>query len=125
MRRIITIIFAILTTTARADWDSWSESDRRWFVASQIAIGADWVTTRYGAKHRADLDPHLYETNKFLGPYPSVGRVDLYHVIMLVSNYYIADSLPPEQRGVYLFIRTATHGYAAHHNIHAGWQLRF
>ena len=124
MRTIITIILAVLTTNAKADWDSWSESDRRLFVASQIAITADWVTTRYGAKHRADLDPQLYETNKFLGRYPSVGRVDLYHVVMLVSNYYIADTLPDDRRGFYLFVRTATHGYAAHHNVLAGWQLK-
>jgi hypothetical protein len=125
MRTIIKIIFALLATNVYADWDSWSESDRRWFVASQIAITADWMTTRYGVIHRNELNPHLYESNRILGPYPSVGRVNLYHVIMLVGNYYIADALPNDQRGFYLFVRTATHGWAAQHNIQAGWQLRF
>ena len=125
MRKIITIIFAILATQARADWDSWTDTNRRWFVASQLAITADWMTTRYGALHRNELDPGLYESNKFLGPYPSVGRVNAYHIILLTSNYFIADALPPDERNIYLFFRTVTHGSAAHHNVMGGWQLRF
>ena len=125
MRTIIKIIFAVFTTTARADWDSWSESDRRWFVASQIAITADWMTTRYGVLHRDELSPSLRESNAILGPYPNVGQVNAYFLVMLASNYYIADNIPAEGRGMYLFLRTATHGGAAHFNMQAGWRLHF
>ena len=125
MRRIITIIFALLTTNCHADMGSWTDTNRQLFVASQLAITADWMTTRYGIIHRNELPSYLRESNKFLGPYPSVARLNLYSVFLLVSNYYITDYLPPDERNVYLFIRTATHGYAVHTNIQAGWQLRF
>ncbi len=124
MRSIITIIFAVLTTNCYAGWESWSDSDRKLFVASQVAITADWATTRYGARRRDDL-PGLHETNLILGPYPSVSRIDLYFVTMLVSNYYIADMIPAEDRKFYFTIRTLSHGLAARHNVQVGWQMRF
>ncbi len=124
MRTIITIIFAVLTTNCYAGWESWSDSDRTLFVASQIAITADWATTRYGVRNRHNL-PGLHETNLILGPYPSTNRLDLYFVIMLASNYYIADTLKSDDRKLYLTIRTVTHGLAARHNVQLGWQMRF
>jgi hypothetical protein len=125
MRKIIITILTLLATNSYADWDSWTDTNKAMFVASQLAISADWMTTRYGAVHRNELPSNLYESNRFLGPYPSVARVNLYHVAMLVSNYYIADYLPPDERNIYLFVRTVTHAGAAHHNIQGGWQLRF
>lgn len=125
MRTIIRIIFAVLTTNAQADWDTWSDTDRQLFVASQIAITADWITTRYGVIHRNELSPGLQESNILLGPYPSVGRVNLYFLTMLATNYYIADAVPADGRGLYLFLRTVTHGSASYQNVLVGWQLRF
>jgi len=124
MRSIITIIFAVLTTNCYAGWESWSDSDRTLFVASQIAITADWATTRYGVRNRPSL-PGIRESNIILGPYPSTDRLDLYFVTMLVSNYYIADRLPSDNRGLYLIVRTVSHGLAAQHNVQVGWQMRF
>jgi hypothetical protein len=124
MRRIIITIFAILTTNCYAGWESWSDTDRKLFVASQIAITADWATTRYGVRNRDNL-PGLRESNIILGPYPSTDRLDLYFVVMLVSNYYIADIVPDDDRKLYLTVRTVSHGLAARHNVQAGWQLRF
>jgi hypothetical protein len=40
---------------SNADWDKWSELDRKIYVASQVAIVADWTTTRYGSKYRNEL----------------------------------------------------------------------
>jgi hypothetical protein len=115
----------VFSINCNADWDKWSEFDRKLYIASQAAIVADWTTTRYGAKYRNDLPQNLYETNKILGQHPSVDKVDLYFVIMLVSNYYIADAFDPSMRGFYLTARTVSHGTAAYHNTQLGWSLKF
>jgi hypothetical protein len=124
MKKIITIIIAFISLNCHAGWDDWSDFDKKLFVASQLAITADWATTRYGSRHFDDMPGHK-ESNMILGPYPSTRKVDLYFVGMLVSNYYIADYVDPKWRGFYLTIRTVSHGTAASHNASLGWHMRF
>jgi hypothetical protein len=124
MKKIIITIIAFISLNCHAGWDDWSDFDKKLFVASQIAITADWATTRYGSRHYAEL-PHLKESNVILGPYPSTRKVDLYFVGMLVSNYYIADYVDSKNRTFYLTIRTVAHGAAAINNVNFGWQMKF
>ena len=124
MQKIIITILALLSLNCNAEWANWSDLDKKLFVASQIAIVADWSTTRYGTRHYNDL-PNIRETNIIIGSYPSTNKVDLYCIALLVSNYYIADNLSTENRTFYLSVRTLTHGIAARHNVTMGWQMRF
>ena len=99
----------------------WTTDEKRMFIASNIAIVADWATTR-DISRRYDEDYH--EKNVIMGPYPSRDRVDLYFIGLLVSNYYLTD-WSGKYRIYYTFARTATHGYAAVNNVNIGLRLRF
>lgn len=121
--RTLLFIVCLWAAPVRAEWSSWDSDTRALFVASTVAIAADWATTRYGVTH--GFPNNTYETNPILGRYPSRDRVDLYMIGILVSNYYITDWLPPQYRGFYLTWRTATHGFAAHNNVQLGWKIEF
>lgn len=123
MNKIIITILSLLSLNCNAEWEQWSDFDKKLFMASELAMVADWATTRYGAKH--NFPNGTYETNIVLGRYPSTDRVDLYFVGLLVSNYYIADNFNPDTRTFYLSMRTVLHGFAAKHNVMLGWQLQF
>jgi hypothetical protein len=122
---LVSLILIFTFSISHAEWQDWSTTDRSLFVASQLAITADWATTRYGARHQII---NTWETNPVLGKYPSTAIVDLYFIGLLVSNYYIADWVDDDYRGLYLSFRTITHGYAASHNTQnpvVGWRMRF
>ena len=111
----------MFTSQVHAQWATWSTDEQRMFVASSIAITADWATTRDISQR---YDEGYYEKNIALGPYPSKDRVDLYFIGLLVSNYYLAD-YSDKYRFYYLTLRTATHGYAAVNNVNIGLRIRF
>jgi hypothetical protein len=119
---LLSILLTLIATGANA-WEDWSTSDRQLFVASSVAITADWATTRWAARN--NWPNNTYETNAFMGRSPTVSRVDNHFVVVLISNYIVADLLPKDYRGMYLTFRTVTHGYAAHRNVEMGWQIKF
>ena len=121
MRYILLLLVSLSSSIAQAEWDDWSLDDQRMFVASNIAMAADWATTR---NMTGRYDEGYYEINRILGPYPSKDRVDLYFAGMLIANYFIAD-YAGDYRTYYLFIRTGAHGAAAANNINIGLKLRF
>lgn len=121
MKRIILSILLVFSSQVFAQWDTWSENDKKMFVASSIAITADWLTTRDMSQR---YNEGYWETNPILGRYPSTSRVDLYFIGMLVSNYYLAD-WAGRHRTFYLGVRTVTHGSAAVNNINIGLRLSF
>jgi len=123
MRNIVCLLLLLFSAHVHADWDDWTQETKTLFVASQLAITADWATTRNAA--RQDWPNGTYETNIILGHYPSTDKVDLYAIALLVSNYYITDWLPPNRRSIYLTIRTISHGAAAAHNVSLGFRLSF
>ena len=129
MQKILSVLllFFVLIKSSHAEWENWKEQDRYLFVASEVAMMADWATTRYGVRHFKDTHYNYYETNFMLGKYPSMKTVDIYMTTMLVSNYYIADWIPDKDnyRSFYLGFRTLDHGLAARHNLQFGWHLRF
>jgi hypothetical protein len=122
--RYIPIIFLLLfVTPAKAEWNDWSPLTKSLFVSSQIAITADWATTRDSAKKR--FPNNTYETNPILGRYPSTGQVDAYMIGLLVSNYYITEWFPPEWRPFYLAVRIISATQAAQNNMALGFDLKF
>ena len=124
MIRAVICLLLFFANNCFADWKDWSDSDKGMFVASTVAITADWMTTRYYSKHQSDF-PQYYETNPILGKHPTAQSVDLYFAALVVSNYYIADWLPPEFRGFYLGLRTGAHASAAMGNVRIGWKMQF
>ena len=125
LRAIITSILLLTSSTCYAEWSDWQDHDKALFVASSVAMTADWATTRSYARNWSAY-PGTRETNPILGSYPSTTKVDVYFVVLLVSNYYITDLLPDNAvRSIYLTVRTYDHASAARHNLSLGWQLRF
>ena len=121
MKIILISILLLFTSNEYAQWSTWADNEQRMFVASNIAIVADWATTRDISKRYHE---GYYEKNMILGPYPSKDRVDLYFIGLLVSNYYLAD-YTNKYPFYYLTFRTATHGHAAINNVNIGIRLRF
>ena len=119
--RYLFVLLLFMSLNSYAEYKDWSDTDQKLFIASQAAISTDWLTTRYGARHRNDTQ----ETNPFLGPHPGVGKVNLYFTGLLISNYFITDYVDPNYRGFYLVVRTTTHGVATINNIHLGWKMSF
>lgn len=110
-------MFIMYSFGARADWNQWPESTKTLFVASQVAITADWITTRNGLKDEYFKCNCFYETNPLLGPSPSVEVIDLFFVGSLVINYLIVDYIStPFRRDLYLSLRTIFHARAAINN---------
>ena len=124
MKKLLTTFILLFSSYSWGDWNNWSDTDKKMFIASNVAIAADWLTTRNFAGHK-ELHPGTYETNPIIGKYPSQERVDLYFIGIVVSNYYIADWLPKELRGFYLGVRTGAHGTAAISNMNLGWKMEF
>jgi hypothetical protein len=120
---LLSLLLTILTITPAWAWQDWSKSDQQMFVASSIAITADWMTTRWAADN--NWPNGTWEKNYVMGRHPSVDTVDTYFVVMLISNYIIADALPERYRSFYFTFRTVTHGSAALGNVELGWRMRF
>ena len=121
MKNIILSIILLFSSSAFAQWDTWADDEQRMFVASNIAIVADWATTR---NMTSRWNEGYYEKNVILGPYPSRDRVDLYFIGLLAANYYVADYFGKYK--IYYFVyRTATHGAAAINNHNIGLRLSF
>lgn len=121
-KKAITALLLSKVLTAQAGWNEWDSTDQALFVASSLAITADWATTRYGVRSPVK---GVYETNPILGKYPTTSKVDAYFILLLATNYIAADLMPNEYRGLYLTVRTTSHGYAASKNIELGWRMRF
>jgi len=120
--RALLLSLLLLVPSAAWAWEDWDLETKTMFVASSIAITADWATTR-NMTHR--YDEGYRELNPILGDYPSTSQVDAYMIGMLVTNYFITDWLPKEHRIFYLSYRTVTHGAAAHNNMQIGLHLKF
>ena len=121
MRALLLSLLLLIPSAAWA-WEDWDQETKTMFVASSIAITADWATTR---NMTSRYDEGYYELNTILGPYPSRDRVDAYMIGMLVTNYFITDWLPEEYRIFYLGVRTIAHGSAANNNMNIGLKLQF
>ena len=121
MRAILLSLLLLIPSAAWA-WEDWDRETKTMFVASSIAITADWATTR---NMSGRYDEGYYEKNPILGKHPTTTEVDLYMIGMLVSNYFITDWLPKEYRMFYLGVRTISHGSAAHNNMQIGLRLQF
>ena len=121
MKKILLSILFVFSSSALAQWSTWTDNEQRMFVASNVAIVADWATTR---NMTSRWNKGYYETNKILGPYPSRDRVDLYFIGLLATNYYIADYFG-KYKIYYFAYRTAEHSSAAITNHNIGLRLSF
>ena len=118
MKKLLVSILMLFCCQANAEW---TVDEDRMFIASNIAIVADWATTRNMSQR---YDEGYYEKNNILGPYPSRDRVDIYFIGLLATNYYVADYFG-KYKIYYFAYRTVEHGSAAVNNVNIGLRLHF
>ena len=116
------ILLLLLLFTKGVSAEEWDSTKKTMFVASNIAIVADWATTtnltsRYGEGY--------YEKNKILGRTPNKEAVHMYFVARIVTNYLLAKHLSKDWDIAYLGWTTVVHGSAAVNNHSIGLRYKF
>ena len=106
-------------------WDTWDDKTKAMFVASNVAIVADWGTTRDIAKRPNEFKEVGPIARATIGEHPTTQGVDLYMIIRLAANYLIATNIDEEYRFMYLTVTTVEHGLAAYSNMRIGLRINF
>lgn len=100
---------------------NWTQSDTARELASLGLLGIDWAQTRTTAKN-----PNIFsEANKFLGPHPSLGKVNNYFAAMMAGHAYLANVLPPEYRKYLQYGTIGLEGYVSGKNKMLGVGMTF
>jgi hypothetical protein len=125
--RALILVLALLCGNASAGCSMLSEEDQKWFVASNVAIFADWQTTRDLARRTNEGYREVGPIAKqLIGSQPTVARVDAFVAARFLINYYLACQVEnSEFKHTYLIITTASHGLAAASNYNIGLRIRF
>jgi hypothetical protein len=125
--RALLLVLALLSSNASAGCSMLSEEDQKWFVASNVAIFADWQTTRDLARRTNEGYREIGPIAKqLIGSQPTVARVDAFIAARFLVNYYLACQVEnSEFKHTYLIITTASHGLAAASNYNIGLRIRF
>lgn len=127
MKSLVLALALAVSSSANAFCSKLSEQDQNIFIASNIAIAADWQTTRDMSRR---LDEGYHEVGpiakELIGSQPTTARVDSYFAVRFFVNYYIACKLDNgPYKNTYLWATTLSHGYAATNNYRIGLRIKF
>ena len=122
MKKILCGIVLMFCSAVNAGWEDWTAEQKKWYVASNIMLVADWTTTRDLTRR---YDEGYRELNPVLGSRPSTQKVDLYFVSYLIGHYFLTDYLQGRNREIYLYTITGVEGAAVANNLNVGLRLRF
>jgi hypothetical protein len=121
MKYLLALIITLYSVPGLT-WSDWTPEQRNWYVASNVAIMADWSTTRDLSRRYHE---GYHEINPVLGRRPSTSEVDQYFIGAIIAHYFIADWLPNQHRTFYLKTVTVVEGALVAHNLSIGLHLRF
>src|SRR5210317_1342179 len=116
------ILLLLLIFTKGVSAEEWDSTKKTMFIASNIAIVADWATT---TNLTGRYSEGYYEKNKILGKTPNKEAVHMYFVARLVSNYLLAEYLNNNLDIAYLGWTTIVHSSAAVNNHSIGLRYKF
>jgi hypothetical protein len=127
MKALILALALFISCSANAGCSMLSEEDQKWFIASNIAIAADWQTTRDIVRQ---ADKGYYEAGpiakRVMGTHPTYTGVDSYFAARFLVNYYLACQVENNEfKHLYLVVTTVSHGLAAANNYNIGLRIRF
>jgi hypothetical protein len=127
MKNLILALALLLCGSANASCLPLNENDQKWFIASNVAILADWATTRDMVRQK---DKGYEEVGpiarKVIGAHPTGGQIDAYMLTRLAANYYFVCKLEDrESLHIYLIATTMAHSMAAANNYSIGLRIRF
>ena len=127
MKSLVLALALLISSSANAACSMLSEEDRKWFIASNVAIFADWQTTRDLARRTNEGYREIGPIAKqLIGSQPTLARVDAFVAARFLVNYYIACRVEnSEFKHTYLIVTTASHGLASVNNYSIGLRIRF
>lgn len=100
MGRIVLVVSLLLVFAACAHADDkrkWTHTDTVLQIAYYTLHAADWLQTRYIAKH----PDRYYECNPIIGKHPGVGKVNTYFAVSAGINTVIPYLLPRPYRTIW------------------------
>lgn len=111
-------------------WDCktpWTKTD---LALQGILTGlqiTDWAQTRWFIKHPEYLGPnrHTDESNPFLGPNPSVGKVNNFIAASIIGHAVISHYLPSDYRTIWQGLWIVLEVDAVNHNRMAGVKFQW
>ena len=116
------ILLSLLFLHLPANAEEWDSTKKTMFVASNVAIVADWATT---TNLTGRYSEGYYEKNKILGRTPNKESVHMYFVARLITNYLLAKHLSKDWDIAYLGWTTVVHSSAAANNHSIGLRYKF
>jgi len=100
----------------------WTQEQRNWLIASNVAMLGDWATTRNMTRRYSE---GYWERNPILGRHPTTQRVDLHFASWMIANYFIADYFQGDNRTLYLKVITGIESTMTIKNLSIGLRLEF
>jgi len=122
MKTLLLFLFLMFPFVTFASMEDWTEEQKKWYIASNVVILADWATTRDLSRRYHE---GFHETNPFMGRYPSTKRVDHHFLTVLVAHYFVTDILSSKNRTIYLQFFTIGQASIVANNLNLGLRIRF
>jgi hypothetical protein len=118
-----TAVLVLLVICSSAHADEWKTVDYTMLGAATALLVVDWGQTRDMTRQPAYREFHEY--NAILGKNPSVGDVDRYFGIAILSTVGLAYVLTPKWRRYFLGSVIAIEGFVVIHNHQIGLRAEF
>ena len=104
-------------------FDGWTDEEKTWFVASEVAQVMDYQTTRDMLFVQKSKD--YYEQNLLVGRHPSPNKLMAFEIGTLVGNYFFTDWLDHDMRLNWLKMHVGIELVVIRHNLLIGARLNF
>ena len=117
---ILMAVLSLLSFQASAGEINAKKFNDTMFWVGTAALVTDFVQTKSIVN-----DPNYYETNKFLGKYPTQKEVENYFLGLMVLHVTFNQLLPEKYRTVWNIKVAFDHGTAVHNNFRIGVSTRF
>ena len=105
MKKIVLILFILLSfpVLSAHSRDQWTREDTIYEGVFLVAFAADWMQTRWVAKHdyqtkNGNTVINFTETNPFITGKPSVGTIDAYFATAALVHVGVSYLLPKKWR---------------------------
>ena len=124
---MMVLVFLAGCASIKVTQKSWTKEDTARQVAFTAVTCMDWLQTKEIARN-----PNYYETNKYLGKYPSQDRVNTYFATGIAAHAAISRLLPARvevlgwevrPRSVWQYLSIGYEAGFVHHNMNIGIKI--
>lgn len=114
---IYSLLFLLSSNSVASDWAS-GDTNRE--ILFQTLWAVDWAQTRTIVK-----SPEFYETNPYLGKYPSRKKVDRYFLTGALLHYGVSRTLSPKYRKAFQYFSIGYEANTIYRNYRLGINVSF